>query len=781
MGTVFRMLGFVALPVTLWALTQMVRQWRRQHRFTVPRLVLPMATAAGLVLVYSTLLDVELPRTRTWVPLLIGIGGGVVVGRRAHVAVHHGEFIGMRSMWGLAVWAGAYCITQLLALSGAAGTTAILAIVFLATGVTVGEHGWLLMRRGQLLPSGGAMTTAAGGTAVVLALLLVVLTSPPPAHATAGTVEISDTQGRGVEGLSVEVRGTNVYYADALEVFVENETGETQRIVVPVGSRFVPDDPAVQTMLTAGGETIVAPPGASRHPIKAFCGEQHDAIPMVTNTFSSDGRVSGALLGTLQNIHEAGSYDPYAQDAVWSHTDGLDVSRNESALSLVATSARPDPGDAGVAGVAVLLLALGFQWVVQQDEEPDTLILSGSEAREWLVGAGADWPTPADRVTVEDREYLRPPSGIPDKALGFSYDTKTGGHPEGLIPRDDFTIIRQRNRPAGPAQWDEWHPEGSKNPPSEISSLFASYELGFDLREIDGAWRVVAPQNLSDRADASVFETITMTDPTTSESIEVIDTDKPVIIIGVPRTPAAPPKPLPQKQTPSPPQPVPSPPVPSTAQDAHEDVSAESQPAQPGPEPPGTADGGGESAAEPPTRQTRPSEAGADAEPPFETASPPGFDRVRFANAAAIGVTGMSSEGQQIMLGVVKEMLPETVALPDLSNKAGTRRFFIDHLSRARPEVFARIKEHLGQASAAVSWLEPARNTVMENGLQWARDNRIVESVLKKVELVVELPKQALPLAEAAVQLDGNDFALLEKTLDDLSRAAGVTSPPSPF
>ena len=76
-------------------------------------------------------------------------------------------------------------------------------------------------------------------------------------------------------GLSVEVRGTRAYYGPSIDLVFTNETGSDFVVEVPVGMLLVPADPAVQTMVTLGGEQVTVPPGSSRHRIIAFCGEEH--------------------------------------------------------------------------------------------------------------------------------------------------------------------------------------------------------------------------------------------------------------------------------------------------------------------------------------------------------------------------------------------------------------------------------------------------------------------------------------------------------------------------
>lgn len=824
METLFRILGYLALPVTIWTLAKTVKRWRRQSRLTPLRLALPVVVAGGLLIVYVTMLGVAVPATRSWLPMILGVAGGVAAGRRAHVAIDRGTMVGTRSLWTLAIWIGAYTLTQILALSGAGATTAVLAVVFLSTGATVGESGWLLIRRAQMLPHhGGPAPAAAGGAAATLLLVLLVL--PGSIAGAEDAHEIGDVMGGRVDRLSASVRGTGTFYGTSLLLVVQNDTETDQRILVPVGTRFEPDDAGVQTMLSSGGEQLVAPPGESQHGVKALCGEYHDEIPDSGDVFGYGGRVGGALLGTLENIHAADQHGRAGQHAVWHLTDGRDLTGDPWAQDLVA-SGGPDPGDAGQAGLMVVALALGLQLIDERSAEKETLLLSGREARDWLTGTGADWPGKDDVVETREGRFLKPPARTPDEALGISYDTEdvnVGGEEMELIREDDFTIVRERHRPDAPAIWDEWQPEGSESPEAEVASLLARYDLDVVLERIDGEWRVIAPQNLSDRADATVFETKVVTD-STGRSFEVIDTDEPVIVIGVPR----PEPPPPTSSTPAGPTPGADRADTSGGGDGGggTDAGATSErgpggetrpPGDRRPPPTGTGDvvpdarvgGSPETSSAGPTPSTtgpegagpatdrpassgtvpppvRPSPGGtiptggpgepppavSAASTPATTApgeaepaptTPGGFDRKRFATAAAIGITQLTDDGRRAALAVLDQILPEGTDLPDLSDPTATRRFLAERLARATPETLVTIQEKLALAESKL----------------WAT-GLLPKGLLESAELLAGLDDRGRVVFEAVMDLDENDQALVERTIRALVRAAGKPPPKPP-
>ncbi|MCJ7425211.1 hypothetical protein MUP01_13225, partial [Candidatus Bathyarchaeota archaeon] len=60
-----------------------------------------------------------------------------------------------------------------------------------------------------------------------------------------------------VSGLQSEVRGAGGYYGDCIRVTIANETGQPVTVDVPLGLLLVPrDNPRVQTMVCAGGESL---------------------------------------------------------------------------------------------------------------------------------------------------------------------------------------------------------------------------------------------------------------------------------------------------------------------------------------------------------------------------------------------------------------------------------------------------------------------------------------------------------------------------------------------
>lgn len=254
--------------------------------------------------------------------------------------------------------------------------------------------------------------------------------------------ELQDVMNGNVPGLATFVQGNGPYYGDSIRATFSNNTGQAVYIRVPIGLQLVPANSGVQTMLTAGGETLAVPPGQSSYPIKAFCGEKHDSAPGTSDTFSAGGLVSGDTLQTLQEINRQEAFNQTGQHAVWHQTDGYDITGEEGAVNLVSGGG-VSPGTAAAAGgatagVAVLATVL-------------TNLLNGGTAAGVDTGddvpPGDDYP-PDDEFTGEDDE----PVELPDDDY------------EEYPPPDDELYERP------PVESDEPLPDNLK-PPIEIAEI----------------------------------------------------------------------------------------------------------------------------------------------------------------------------------------------------------------------------------------------------------------------------------------------------------------------
>jgi hypothetical protein len=157
-----------------------------------------------------------------------------------------------------------------------------------------------------------------------------------------------------VSGLQSEVRGAGGFYGDCIRVTIANETGQPVTVDVPLGLLLVPrDNPRVQTMVCAGGESLEAPPGTSVHRIKAFCGEHSDRAPGTGDVFSPGGRASSDLLKRVKEILKSQRFDRSTQDRIWEITNSLDLSKGAGA---------PSPAEKKATAAAVLTMLIFIAW-----------------------------------------------------------------------------------------------------------------------------------------------------------------------------------------------------------------------------------------------------------------------------------------------------------------------------------------------------------------------------------------------------------------------------------
>lgn len=195
----------------------------------------------------------------------------------------------------------------------------------------------------------------------VLACALVVCLGLSPLSALAASYDASldEVMDGNVPGLTVRVNGVGGYYGQCMAGDFINDTGQPLKIRVPVGLRLVPQNEGVQTMVTGGAETLTIPPGTSTQKFTAFCSEEHDGGPSGSKDFSNGGFVDPALMRVLDRIAAAEGQDSSAQHAVWSVTDGLDISGDPNAQNYADRPQVP-AGPAAAGGLAAGAAAIGL-------------------------------------------------------------------------------------------------------------------------------------------------------------------------------------------------------------------------------------------------------------------------------------------------------------------------------------------------------------------------------------------------------------------------------------
>ncbi len=251
----------------------------------------------------------------------------------------------------------------------------------------------------------------------------VLLLAPLAAHAADYDADLGDVLDGNLPGVTVRVDGTGGWYGQCMGGAFVNDTGATIRVRVPIGMRLVPPDEGVQTMVTAGGEILEIPPGESSQPFVAFCSEMHDAPPSASGDFQNGGFVERDLMAVLQRIADAEAGDSAAQSAVWSVTDGLDISNDEFSQQYVPPAEVP-PGRAAGAGLAAGLTGLGLAELTRRMAEIQGVPLpteSDLPAPEGSVPPSSDsseldeyLDDDGDGLTQGDSEGAKPPTGDDD-------------------------------------------------------------------------------------------------------------------------------------------------------------------------------------------------------------------------------------------------------------------------------------------------------------------------------------------------------------------------------
>lgn len=226
----------------------------------------------------------------------------------------------------------------------------------------------------------------------ILVLLAPLLVWALPAAADEYDLDLGDVMDGNAPGVTAAVSGVGGYYGSCMGAQLTNETGQTLLVRIPVGMRLVPPDAGVQTMVTAGGEVLEVPPGASEFTFVAFCSEMSDRGPSGTSGFTNGGIVEDDdLLAVLERIAEEGDTSSDAQAAVWSVTDDLAVGENEAARRFI-DGGGVDDGRAALGGAAAGAMALGVAEVMRRM----TLVKQG--ATEGGSSTGGDPDDPGDAL-----------------------------------------------------------------------------------------------------------------------------------------------------------------------------------------------------------------------------------------------------------------------------------------------------------------------------------------------------------------------------------------------
>ena len=149
---IFKIIGFLSIPLVLFSVYMMVRSIGRARRITRKSLYIQLGMSPVFLIVYSLLLGVSI--AFKWaIPLVVlGLGVGGFWGLSTALTLRGRQVMGTRSTWYIILWGASFALTQTLALFASEGATAGgLATMCFSMGTAVGMNVSLLLRHHQLL------------------------------------------------------------------------------------------------------------------------------------------------------------------------------------------------------------------------------------------------------------------------------------------------------------------------------------------------------------------------------------------------------------------------------------------------------------------------------------------------------------------------------------------------------------------------------------------------------------------------------------------------------
>lgn len=310
-------IGLFVLGVLVQVLT-----YRKEKAVKPKRIVISQA-AAFLSMAIFSLITLRPPGPIWWVVLLsVGFGGGIVYG--SFVKVRQGAkgvSMSYTLPW-LLTWGALMTITQLSAVVFRSVPVIIYGLAIFNMGVNIGMNARILL---------DYRTVAAIATAGLAVALLVGVTPSAEAQDSYDTALPEVMQGE-VDGLSVDVTGSGGITGDCITTSFTNELGETVTVLVPIGTRLLPETPKTQIMVTAGNEVLEVGPGESEFYVKGFCSLHSAGAPGNGERFSFFEMADEDMMRVLRNIYEAGAFDYTGQEALWYVTDGGDLETMDPAV-----------------------------------------------------------------------------------------------------------------------------------------------------------------------------------------------------------------------------------------------------------------------------------------------------------------------------------------------------------------------------------------------------------------------------------------------------------------
>ncbi|MDO8847120.1 MAG: hypothetical protein Q7W51_01875 [Coriobacteriia bacterium] len=307
----------------------------RKEKAVKPKRIMISQSAAFLSMVVFSIITLRPPGPIWWVVLLtLGFVGGIAYGSFVNVRTGaKGVTMSYTLPW-LITWGALMTITQLSSVMFRSVPVFIYGLAILNLGINIGMNARILL---------GYRTVAAVATAgLALALLAGVTPAPAEAQQDYDTALPEVMRGE-VDGLSVEVLGVGGISGDCIQAIFTNELGEPVTVLVPMGTRLLPESPQTQIMVTAGNELLSVDPGTTEHLVKGFCSLHSASAPSSGERFSFFEMADEDMLRVLRNIYEAGAFDSIGQQALWYVTDGGSLETMDPAVRALIPDGIDEP------------------------------------------------------------------------------------------------------------------------------------------------------------------------------------------------------------------------------------------------------------------------------------------------------------------------------------------------------------------------------------------------------------------------------------------------------
>lgn len=147
MDTVFRIIGYLSIPVVLVGVAAAIWSTLRERPLRSRTLLLTAGIGVAFLVVYDVLRGSEVSRPLAWLAAVAGGVLGTLWAGRSRLRLAAGEVVVKGEAWYLAVWGLAVVAAQVAALGGfGEGTPLGIYAVYLASGLALGVNAGLWVR-----------------------------------------------------------------------------------------------------------------------------------------------------------------------------------------------------------------------------------------------------------------------------------------------------------------------------------------------------------------------------------------------------------------------------------------------------------------------------------------------------------------------------------------------------------------------------------------------------------------------------------------------------------